>query len=107
DRALERARAIVEQGGDRTSFAVIAAGEEARLLTRGLTYDKAAVERALQRVDDQPRGADMAGALREAGRVLSESPEARRLVYILSDQAAHVWRDVALSWDFVPVSEVE
>jgi len=108
--ALERARELVGSGGSRTSFAVIAAGRPARLLTKGLTYDKEAVERALDRFDQdaaRPRGADLAAALDEAGRVLSESPEPRRQVYVIGDQAAHAWRFGTLPWNYVPVSNVD
>src|SRR5690606_21471437 len=42
DDALAHARDLIASGGARTSFAVIAAGAPARLLTRDLTYDKEA-----------------------------------------------------------------
>ena len=107
--ALDAARELVASGGNRTSFAVVAAGTPARLLTKGLTYDKEAIGRALDRVEQsgaRPRGGDLAAALKEAGRVLSESPEPRRQVYVIGDQAAHAWRFGALPWNYVPVSNV-
>lgn len=107
DDALAHARDLIASGGARTSFAVIAAGAPARLLTRDLTYDKEALGRALDRVDASPRGADLGGALREAGRVLSAATEPRRQVYLIGDHAAHAWRDLALTWSYVPASSVE
>lgn len=107
DDALAHARELIASGGARTSFAIIAAGAPARLLTRDLTYDKEALGRALERIDGRSRGADLGGALREAGRVLSAATEARRQIYLIGDQAAHAWRDLALSWSYVPASSVE
>ncbi|MGM0577833.1 MAG: BatA domain-containing protein [Myxococcota bacterium] len=98
DRALAQADAIVESGGDRTAFAVAAAGEPARLLTPGITYDRQTLERALERITSGPRAADTAGALREAERVLSQSAEPRRRVVVLSDHSAHAWADVTEPW---------
>ncbi|MFT7583288.1 MAG: hypothetical protein ACI9MR_004975 [Myxococcota bacterium] len=107
DRAIEAAERLVDGGGARTSFAVIAMGTPARLLTKGLTYDKAAVGRALRRIERAPRGADFAGAFVEAGRVLSDASESRRLIYVVGDQAAHAWSALPYRWDFVPATQVE
>ncbi|TNF30252.1 MAG: hypothetical protein EP329_13985 [Deltaproteobacteria bacterium] len=110
DHALEQARDLVASGGSRTSFAVIAAGRPARLLTKGLSYDKEAVGRALDRLASdasRPRSGDLAAALTEAGRTLSESPEPRRQVYVIGDQAAHAWRFGTPSWNYVPITDVE
>jgi hypothetical protein len=96
--ATERARTAVAAGGTGTSFAIVAAGTPARLLTPGLTYDRPTLERALERVVPTARGADMAGALREAERVLSQSSEPRRRVIVLSDQAAHAWAGIHEPW---------
>src|SRR5690606_16700074 len=95
DAAVEEARRLVASGGSRTSFAIVAAGAPARLLTPALTYDRTTLERALTRLTPGPRGADMAAALREAERLLATSTEPRRQVVILSDQARHAWSDVA------------
>ncbi|MCB9727669.1 MAG: BatA domain-containing protein [Deltaproteobacteria bacterium] len=97
-RAVARAQEAVEAGGARTSFAVVAAGLPARLLTPGLTYDRTTLTRALERVVPSARGGDMAGALREAERVLAESHERRRRVIVLSDQAAHAWAGISEPW---------
>ena len=103
-RALGTARALIEDGGPRTSFAVVAMGAPARLITPGLTYDHAEASRALEKITPMARGADLNGALKEAGRILSESGERRRTVIALSDQAAHVWRPVE-TWSWVPLSD--
>lgn len=105
-RALGMARALIEEGGARTSFAIVAMGAPARLLTPGLTYDHAEASRALERIRPEARGQDLEGALREAGRVLSESGERRRRVIALSDQAAHAWRPID-PWTWVPLSGFE
>lgn len=104
-RAIGTARALIEDGGPRTSFAVVAMGSPARLLTPGLTYDHAEASRALEKVAPMSRGADLQGALKEAGRILSESGERRRSVIALSDMAAHVWRPIE-PWSWVPLSDV-
>ena len=106
DKAVAQAREIVSSGGSRTSFALIAAGAPARLVSKGLVYDKDALARALDRLSPAPRAGDMAGALREAGRVLSECSEPLRKIVILGDQAAHAWNGVTPSWSFVPASMV-
>ncbi|MCC6620853.1 MAG: VWA domain-containing protein [Deltaproteobacteria bacterium] len=105
--ALARARQLVGQGGPRTSFAIVAAGAPARVLTPGLSFDHAQATRALDKIDSAPRGADLEGALREAGRLLSESGEQRRVIHVLSDHAAHFWRPPSGPWTWVPVSAVE
>lgn len=110
DRALAEARALIESGGPRTSFAVVAMGTPARLLTPGLTYDHQVATRALEQIDKAGvvgRGADLEGAMNEAGRVLSESGERERRVYALSDMAAHAWRPLASGWTWVPLSGIE
>ncbi|MEZ4265272.1 MAG: BatA domain-containing protein [Myxococcota bacterium] len=96
--AVEAAREAISKGGASTSFAIVAAGTPARLLTPGLTFDRPTLERALERVVPTPRGGDMAGALREAERVLSQSHEPRRRVIVLSDQAAHAWAGISEPW---------
>jgi len=105
-RAVGMARALIEDGGARTSFAIVAMGAPARLLTPGLTYDHAEASRALEKIRPMARGADLTGALREAGRVLSESGERTRRVIALSDLAAHVWKPIE-PWTWVPLSSFE
>lgn len=107
DEAIARARQLVDAGGPRTSFAIVASGAPARLLTPGLSYDHAAASRALEKVEATARASDLEGALREAGRVLSESGERKRVVYVLSDHAAHVWRPLSGPWSWVPLSSLE
>lgn len=104
--ALAMGRAMIESGGPRTSFAVIATGAPARLLTPGLTYDHATATRALEKIAPSGRGPDLDGALKEAGRVLSESGEAQRRIIALSDLAAHAWKPVG-GWSWVPVTAFE
>ncbi|HRE90532.1 MAG TPA: VWA domain-containing protein, partial [Myxococcota bacterium] len=104
-RAIGNARALIEDGGPRTSFAIVAMGSPARLLTPGLTYDHAEASRALEKLGPSSRGADLQGALKEAGRILSESGERRRTVLALSDLAAHAWRPIE-PWSWVPLSDV-
>lgn len=103
-RALGSARALIEDGGPRTSFAIVTMGAPARLVTAGLTFDHAEASRALERITPGARGGDLNGALKEAGRILSESGERRRSIIALSDQAAHVWRPIE-SWSWVPLSD--
>ena len=107
DRALGEARALIDAGGPRTSFAVIAMGTPARLLTPGLTYDHQVATRALEQVRPSGRGTDLEGALAEAGRVLSESGERERRIHVLSDLAAHAWQPLAAAWTWVPVTSFE
>lgn len=104
ERAVARARQFIESGGTRTSFAIIAMGHPARLLTPGLTYDHAVATRALEQLRPSGRGADLEGALAEAGRVLSESGERERRLEVLSDLAAHAWKPLPTGWGWVPVS---
>lgn len=107
DKAIARARELVDAGGTRTSFALIASGAPARLLTSGLSYDKAALERALDHLRPAARHADFIAALTEAGRVLSQSSEPRRQLVILGDQQAAAWADLSGPWTFVPVTELD
>ncbi|MCA9513643.1 MAG: BatA domain-containing protein [Myxococcales bacterium] len=107
DKAVARARELVDAGGARTSFAIVAAGAPARLLTSGLTYDKAAAERALDRVTPGARRADFVAAITEAGRALSQSSEPRRQLVLIGDQQAAAWADLGGPWTFVPVTEVD
>ncbi|MFO0745690.1 MAG: VWA domain-containing protein [Myxococcota bacterium] len=107
DQAIARARQLVDAGGPRTSFAIVAAGTPARLLTPGLSYDHSVASRALEKIEATARATDFEGALREAGRVLSESGEGRRVVYVLSDQAAHLWKPLSGPWTWVPLSSLE
>ncbi len=106
--AVAEARRLVASGGSRTSFAVVAAGAPARLLTPALTYDRTTLERALTRLTPGPRASDLPGALREAERLLASSAEARRQVVVLGDQARHAWSDVAEPWALarIPAAEV-
>jgi hypothetical protein len=53
------------------------------------------------------RGADLAGAMSEAGRVLSESGERERRIHVLSDLAAHAWKPLSAGWSWVPVTNLE
>lgn len=111
DTALERAKAeareLIDAGGARTSFAIVASGRPARLLTKELTYDKEALYRALDRIDAAPRAADLEGALREAGRVLSQAAEPRRQITLIGDQAAHTWSALSFPWSWAPASAVD
>ena len=106
-RAVAKAEALIAAGGARTSFAVIAAGEPVRSLTNGLTYDKAAARRALQRVQRQPTTDNLEGALTEAGRVLSQATEPRRKLIVLTDRAKHSWSRLSSSWAWVPMTTVD
>ncbi len=111
-RAVDRAKAFIEEGGVRTSIAIVAAGNPARTLTKELSYNKDTLLRALSRIDTDPatatpRGPDLQTALREAGRVLSESAEPRRNIIIIGDQAAHSWGRLEYEWSFVPASNVD
>ncbi len=104
--ALAMGRSIIESGGPRTSFAVIATGAPARLLTPGLTYDHQVATRALEKIGAGARGPDLEGALKEAGRVLSESGERQRRIIALSDLAGHAWKPLS-GWSWVPVTSFE
>lgn len=110
ERALAEARALIESGGPRTSFAVVAMGAPARLLTPGLTYDHQVATRALEQIDAAGvtgRGADLEGAMAEAGRVLSESGERQRRIQVFSDLAAHAFKPLSAGWSWVPVTQLE
>ncbi len=106
DEVLGEARRLVASRGERTSVAIIAAGAPARLLTRGVTFDEALLEEALGRITPGGRATDLPGALLEAGRVLSESGEARRQVLVLADQARHLWPPPPSSWSWAPFTDV-
>jgi len=110
ERALAEARSLIDAGGPRTSFAVVAMGAPARLLTPGLTYDHQVATRALAQIESagpSGRGADLEGAMSEAGRILSESGERERRIHVLSDMAAHAWKPLASGWTWVPVTSLD
>ncbi len=110
DRALAEARSLIDAGGPRTSFAIVAMGAPARLLTPGLTYDHQVATRALAKIESagpSGRGADLEGAMSEAGRILSESGERERRIHVLSDMAAHAWKPLSSGWTWVPVTSFD
>lgn len=107
ERAVSAARRLIEGGGDRTSFAVVTASRPARVLTPTLTYDHSVAERALARVEVTPRAGDMAGALREAERLLADSTEPTRRVIVISDQSAHAWAGVVEPWALERIPQAE
>ena len=96
--AVAKVEEIVAQGGPETSFALVAAGAPARVLTPSVTFDRQAFSRALASVAPSARSADMAGALREAERVLAETGQDERRIIIVGDHATHAWRDVNKPW---------
>jgi len=110
-RAIDRAREVVAAGGDQTSFAVVTASLPARLLTSGLTFDRGEVEKALATLNARPSPGDMAGALREAERLLAEvanvGEQARRVV-VIGDHAVPTWAEITQPWalDTVPETRV-
>lgn len=106
ERVMEEASRLVNQRGQRTSVAIITSGAPARLLTPGLSFDDAALGAALAKIVPGHRAQDFDGALREAGRVLSESGEARRQVLVLSDQANHMWGQTPETWTWAPLSDI-
>lgn len=105
-RALAEARRLVSARGVRTSMALVTASEPARVLTEAPTFDGDALEAALGQIRPTARGQDLGGALREAGRLLSASGEARRQIVVLSDNAAHAWADTPRDWPWAPVTEL-
>lgn len=107
DLALAQANDALGAGGSRTAWAVVAGGEPARLLTPGLTYDRQTVARALARVQPSHRGGDLAGALREAERVLAGTEEPRRRILVLGDLAAHAWAGLTAPWALAQPPEVD
>jgi hypothetical protein len=106
ERIVEEAGRLVGSRGPRTSVAIIASGAPARVLTPGLSFDDKALTAALGRLSPGDRAQDFDGALREAGRLLSESGEARRQVLVVSDQARHMWEQAPDAWTWAPLSEV-
>ncbi|MGB0588842.1 MAG: BatA domain-containing protein [Myxococcota bacterium] len=98
DLAIDEAEAIIAQAGAQTSFALVASGSPARLLTPAATFDRQAITRALAALAPGARGADTSGALREAERVLAETGQTNRQVIIIGDHAAHAWREVTKPW---------
>jgi hypothetical protein len=105
-KALAEARRLIAARGVRTSMAILTASAPARALTTAVSFDGDALEAALGQVRPTARGQDLAGALREAGRLLSASGEARRQIVVLSDNAAHAWADTPADWPWAPVTEL-
>jgi hypothetical protein len=105
--AIAAAEGVIAQGGVQTSFALVAAGAPARLLTPAATFDRQVIARALASITPGARSADMGGALREAERVLAETGQANRRVIIIGDQAAHAWGDVTAPWALEDPPKVE
>ena len=98
EHTVDQATRAVDRGGPRTRFAIVAAGQPARLLTAGLVLDPDRVKQILGSLRPSVRGGDMAGALREAERVLATSSEPRRRVLLFGDHAAHAWSGVSQPW---------
>jgi hypothetical protein len=105
-RALAEARRLISARGVRTSIAIVTASAPARVLTEAPTFDGDVLEAALGQVTPTARGQDLGGALREAGRLLSASGEARRQIVVLSDNMAHAWADGPRDWPWAPVTEL-
>jgi len=107
EEVMDEARRLITSRGERTSVAIIMSGAPARLLTRGVTFDEAALMAALAEARPSDRGQDFEGALREAGRVLSEAGETRRQVLVLSDQARDVWAAGPKTWTWAPLTDIK
>jgi hypothetical protein len=105
--AVSAAEEVVERGGAQTSFALVAAGAPARLLTPAATFDRPTIARALASLTPGARSADMHGALREAERVLADTGQTNRRVVIIGDHAAHAWRDMKRPWALDDPPDVE
>ena len=107
ERGILAAREAMDSGGSQTRFAVVAAGNPARLLSPGLSYDREVTSRALDQIRPAARAVDMGGAIREAERLLAEVPDEGRRVLVISDQASHAWGPVTEPWALVDPPRVD
>ena len=108
--AIDRARDMVKDAGAQTRFALVTGSQPARRLTRGLTFDRAELQRALSTLRPKPRAGDLAGALRDAERLLAEVddvPESMRHVVVLSDHTATAWEGIAKPWSLERVPKTQ
>ena len=91
DRMREAARDRIEAGGPLARFGLVATSRPARGLTEGLIQDQSELLRILDRLEVSDRGADPSQALYEAERLLEDSVDEAKVLWIGSDRAHHAW----------------
>jgi hypothetical protein len=94
DAARGRARALVEHLSPDSEVGLVLASEGAPAPVAELSGDRGRVLGALAATAPSARRADFAGALRRATQILTGSPHADRLIYLVTDLQASGWEDV-------------
>jgi hypothetical protein len=97
ERARGRARAIIEHLSPDSEVALVLAAEGSAAPIAELSSDRPRVFAALAGAAPTARRADFAAALKRAGQILTGSPRADRLIYVVSDMQRSGWEDVAPS----------
>jgi hypothetical protein len=92
--ARGRARAIVEHLSADSEIGIVLASEGAPAPVAELSGDRARVLGALASLGPSARRADFAGALRRATQILTGSPRADHLIYVVTDLQASGWEEV-------------
>lgn len=107
DRALDRARMLIQGLPASHNVAVVAASSPARLVAGELSFDHGAVLRALATIRATNRATDIRGALLVAERLLNDSVLPRRQVVLISDLTKGGWSDTTPPWTTSPPPALE
>jgi hypothetical protein len=92
--ARGRARSLIEHLSPDSEVGLVLASEGTPAPVAELSGDRARVLGALASTTPSARRADFAGALRRATQILTGSPRADHLIYVVSDLQASGWEDV-------------
>jgi len=89
-----RAQAVVEHLSPDSEVAIVLASEASAAPVAELSSDRARVLATLAGIASTARRADFGAALRRASQILTSSPRADRLIYVVTDLQAAGWEDV-------------
>jgi len=81
-----------------SNVAVIDAGIPVQVLTPGLTFERTIAKTAVTQISQKYGRTDMAGALRQAEQLLSQSSIQSREILIFSDLQATEWQNFSHQW---------
>ena len=88
------AQAVVEHLSPDSEVAIVLASEASAAPLAELSSDRARVLATLAGIAATARRADFGAALRRASQILTSSPRADRLIYVVTDLQAAGWEDV-------------
>ncbi|MBL8889939.1 MAG: BatA domain-containing protein [Planctomycetaceae bacterium] len=94
EQSIEASTQIVRSLGSRSAKSIITAGGNASTVTDGTSYDLRPIERQLERIEPNARGANPAAALQMAIETAAQTSDPYRQVLLWSDFQKHDWEQV-------------